>query len=103
MVAFLDLFFFACFFFAFSTFAEPSDTALPGENAVDFFVPFLEPDEVVVVVVLVVVEVPVGFCFGLGVVDEVEVEVEVEEVVGGCWTVVVTVTAGVVAVTGGQV
>ena len=42
-----------------------------------------------------------GFGFGLGVV-EVEVEVEVEAGVVCSWVLVVTVTAGVVALTGGQ-
>jgi hypothetical protein len=106
LVAFFDLFFFLAGFLPFSTLPEPSDSALPGVGPFDFdffVVPFLEPDDVVVVLDVVVVDVLVGFCLCVEVVDVgLEVEVEVE-VVGGCWTVVVTVTAGVVAVTGGQV
>jgi len=98
------LFGFLCrFFLPFSTFPEPSDTALPGASVV-VLVRVPEPVEPFLFFVGFV-DVLVGFGFDFFVVDvEVLVEVEVEvEVVGGGWTVVVTVTAGVVAVTGGHV
>jgi hypothetical protein len=98
LVFFLAVFFFLAFL-PFSTFPEPSDRALPGDWV-----------EVVVVEVVVVFDVDLvelvvgfGFEFVFGLVElegEVEVEVEVEVVCG--WVLVVTVTAGVVAVTGGQ-
>jgi len=105
LVAFFGLFFFFGFFFAFSTFPEPRDSALPGASVEDFFfVVVLEPVglDVVFFVVAVLVDVVDEVVVVFGVV-EVEAEVEVEVVGGCCWTVVVTVTAGVVAVTGGQV
>lgn len=100
-------FFGVCFgfgFLPFSTFVEPvDDSAFPDERVGVLIV------EVFVLVLVVgadvdVVEVEVVVGFGLGFDGEgaVEVEVEVEvEVVWGC-VLVVTVAAGVVAVTGGQ-
>ena len=100
LVAFFDFFFAG--FFPFSTFPDPSDSALPGPAggvAVEVVRVVVGVFEVLVVGfdVVGVVELPVGFCFGFGC---GVVEVEVEVVCG--WVLVVTVAAGVVAVTGGH-
>ena len=99
MVAFFDFFFFFFFgFFPFSTFfPDPSDRALPGAASVEVVVWGVLEVLVVGFDVVGFVELPVWFCFGFGV---VEAEVEVEVVCG--WVLVVTVAAGVVAVTGGH-
>lgn len=107
--AFFDGFFFVGFL-PFSTFVEPEplDSAFPDERVSPFVFVFVVVVDLVVVVVVVVgdeveeVEVVVGFGLGFDGEGAVEVEVEVEvEVVWGC-VLVVTVAAGVVAVTGGQ-
>ena len=96
---------FLCGFFPFSTFPA-LERAFPGErplSAVVLLVVVVGVGVDVVPAVVVLFVEAVGFGFdGAGLV-EVEVGVEVEVEVVGAWVVVVTVRAGVVAATGGQV